>query len=385
LEADLCIASVPAVVRRRKMEMAGINVVPEKRIPHCEAWLSFGKSRGSDMVGQDTTVDQHGEEADNPLDACQVGRFPEDILERAKIEHLQAALNSERAALAVLQTQCFDPVSDSAKRFHDLETRVAQLLNALNKAESAKFWEAVTGGCSAQLAAVEETDPAIVHAQALYRQWQTNRRKEIEARATAVMRADMSPSGRALRAMELTEEVLTEEVTYRLNVYREVADKPQNLEMIAPQHLDRLRCRIAHNVALGLVARRHETSRYFSAAGWTQPQPQFMRYMHAAFRVLETADAALAVLRTDYDLRHKQQVPVPDTALGRLPSLGTRSLDHLLDGKEEVTIRIAAEYLGKTVDHVTRLARSGKITVTRMSRPKLVSTRSVRAYLRPGS
>jgi hypothetical protein len=244
-----------------------------------------------------------GQESINPLDAYEAGQYPEDILGIAEQGHLRDALGRERGKLADLQQYGCGPDSQEAKPHPELDVRIAQLLNALNQSESCEFWQAVTGGCSAQLAALEETDPCIRHAEALLGQWRADRRAHVERQFEAKMQANMSPSGRAWSAIQFTQELLIEEAEYRLKTYKEVADGFQRLEMLAPANLDRLRCKMAHHVALSMVARKDAISRYFSAAGWVDPQPPYRRYIYAAFGVLESIDATLAVLRTAYELQ----------------------------------------------------------------------------------
>ncbi len=255
------------------------------------------------MADQNDSTDPQREDPRNPLDACKIGPFPQDILSIANPGHLRECLSREDAEFAVLRQRSFDPDSEEAKHYRDLQIRTAQLQNTLEQWESREFWQAVTNGCASQLAAVEETDPGIKHAEALLREWREERRADNEHSITMLMQANMSPSGRAWRALEFTQGLLIEEAKYGLRVYQNVCDEFKQSEMLAPDNLDRLRCKMAHHVAWSMIARKDATHRYFTAAGWSEPQPGFRRYMQAAFRVLEKVDTALDVMRTKYALR----------------------------------------------------------------------------------
>jgi hypothetical protein len=301
----------------------------------------------------------------------------------AEPNQLRDLLVRVRGELAVLQGRSLTPDGQEAKRLAALELQRAQLLNSLNQAETDDFLQAVTKGCSPQFE--EEGNPGIKHAEALFRAWHQNERERIQPRVMELMQANMSPSGRALRTLQFIQEVLTQDALYWLKVYNEVSEGFNLPEMLAPDNLDRLRCKLAHHVGHSLLTRRAEIRRYFSAAGWMEPQPEFSRYSQVAFVVLEAADASLAVLRTQYYLRSSTSVPLTQDSAGPIRATGPESLDHLLDGKKEVDARTAATYLGKSVDHVLRLARAGKLIVTREGRPKMLSVRSLQEYLRPRS
>lgn len=131
------------------------------------------------------------------LHDCVVDCYPDDVLRAATEQQLREALARDRAELIVAQKKIAPTNSDAAKRCQELELRLVQLQNALNRVESEEYWNAVMNGCSPEMTNAEETDPGIRHADALLREWQGGRRPEIESRMTALQREDISPDGQS--------------------------------------------------------------------------------------------------------------------------------------------------------------------------------------------
>jgi hypothetical protein len=54
--------------------------------------------------------------------------------------------------------------------------------------------------------------------------------------------------------------------------------------------------------------------------------------------------------------------------------------EHLLQGKKYVNVKTASKYLGKTIDHIRRLARWGKLQKMGSVHPIQISTESLKKY-----
>jgi hypothetical protein len=317
----------------------------------------------------------------NPLDSCDSGEFPTDLLSTATIPQIRGALDGEQALIALLRQQSRQPGSSADEEFRSRLQRATQLRNALSQAESTFFWEALRHGCADEVG--EECDPAIRHADARYYEWDASRKGAFEKQFSDAMQADMSPSGRVLRAIEITEATQLEAVKQRINVYATVSDELKRDSMLSPESLDRLACRILRNVGFAFIWLRVRIARYFASAGWSDAEPSIDWYLHPAMRVRDAVYRALAVLQTKYEATHLQE-STPEShkpkSTGQTDDLV--GLDHILDGQVEVDMRTAARYLGRSIDHVRRLVRTGKIAATRKLRPKMLDAGSVRRYRR---
>jgi hypothetical protein len=316
----------------------------------------------------------------NPLDGWVSGEFPADLLSAATSAHIQRALEHEDARIAVLRLQTRSPGSPTDVEFRERWVRAAQLRNALNESELARFWEALRHGCADEVG--EESDPAIRYADARYNEWDQSRRVAFDQRFNDAMQADMSPAGRVLRAIELTEATELEAVKRRIALYAMVSAELKRDSMLSPESLDRLLCRILRNVGSAFINLQGRIHRYFAAAGWSDRELSIDRYLHPALRVRYAVQNAIEVLRTKHKATHQQETPAPLSSKQNSVEHPDdfAALDHLLDGKTDVDLYTAAEYLGKGIDHVRRLARERVLKVTRERRPKLVSVRSLRAF-----
>jgi len=247
-------------------------------------------------------------EEPNALLAFRTGVYPDEVLRSATQEQIRELLARDRAELDRRRINV--PRANTETTYLDLEIRINQLQNALNQTESAEFWRAVMYGCSPGAAESGVLHPRIPNAEALFREWQRGRTREIERRRQTIVQANLTIPGRAYRLIELTKDLLLEEVEERIRIYAGVSSSVLNLEMLSPPNLARLRSQIAHEVGLGFHVCKESVEKLFAAAGFTGPAPNYRRYIFAAFRVLEVADVKVEVLRTDYCARNAEAVSV---------------------------------------------------------------------------
>ncbi len=151
--------------------------------------------------------------------------------------------------------------------------------------------------------------------------------------------------------------------------------------MLSESKLESLRDRIMAELQSARLALKQCNANAFFAAGDVSPAAENAAQdrvdLELQASIPSVANVELDVLRSEGAVWRKTGLP---------PMIGNQQIakDRLLDGKTEVDLKTTAEYLGKSLPHVRRLAQQGTLAVTKSTRPKMVSVQSVRKYLRPG-
>jgi hypothetical protein len=214
-----------------------------------------------------------------------------------------------------------------------------------------------------------------------FMQWQQERETERLENVRAIQAASLSAAGRATRRLQLLQHQLTEDTRQRCRIYRKVAQENDCLTMLSEAKLGAMKEQIMRGVHYACLTLNQCNANDFFSAGGISPVVEKATQERVDHQlpvsILSVANAELDVLRSEGALWRKTGLPPeahnPETAK-----------DRLLDGKTEVDLRAAADYLGKSLQHVRRLAHVGSLSVTKSTRPKMVSVQSVRRYLRPG-
>jgi hypothetical protein len=218
-------------------------------------------------------------------------------------------------------------------------------------------------------------------AQKRFMQWHQKKEAERADRTRAIQSECLSPQGRAVRRLKLWEEILTEDSRQRCEIYRDVALENNSFTMISQTNLDGLKDQImtvVHHAQLAL--KQCNANDFFSAGNYspvTLSAVQDRVDLQLQVSILAVANAEIDVHRSEGAVWRKTGFPPEARAQ-------ETAKDRLLDNKTEVDLKTAAAYLGKSLQHVRRLAHDGVLSVTRSTRPKMVRVASVRWYLRPG-
>ncbi len=232
-----------------------------------------------------------------------------------------------------------------------------------------------------EMAKESEPTELLQLAQKRFMQWHQERETERAEKARAIQAGNQSSLGRAARRLELWKERLAEDTRQRCRIYRDVALERNCQAMLSESELDELKGQIMTGLHFARLALKQCNANLFFATGDVSPGAENAAQdrvdLELQVRIRSVANAELDVLRSEGAVWRKTGLP---------PGIGNPEFakDRLLDGKTEVDLKTAAEYLGKSLSHVRKLAQQGTLTVTKSTRPKMVTAQSARRYLRPG-
>ena len=157
---------------------------------------------------------------------------------------------------------------------------------------------------SGRVLAEAHLDKLCALADAQYYNWHARALRPDWDRRLAELEQQKVSSGRALKALRITQEQLVLDVRERIAIYEAVARERSGWGMLSKPRLDDLRRRIKLSVGAKLSSLRSRTARQAAAVGYAQSAlPPQQRYDNARDAVLTTGDTALAVLRAEGSLR----------------------------------------------------------------------------------